>query len=117
MITGKINLQKLPGATLHTGKDGKKMIVIPTDGNFYIGEKGVYLDIVAFETPNGQYSTHMVCQSISKERREAGEQAPIIGNLSNRDHTNQDYAPAGQQTGPNNETIIQSGVKTDDLPF
>ena len=63
MITARINVKMIDKARLFTG------------------EKGTYLDIVLIETPNGKYGNdYMVKQSISKEDREAGAEAPILGN-------------------------------------
>ena len=47
------------------------------------GQKGLYLDIVLIPTPNGQYGDYMVCQSISKDEREAGVKGAILGNGKN----------------------------------
>ena len=52
--------------------------------HLFRGEKGTYLDLVIWENKNGpdQYgNTHTICQSISKEAREAGEKGPILGNM------------------------------------
>ena len=49
----------------------------------FVGAKGTYLDLVLFENRDGpgQYGdTHYVVQGVSKERKEAGEKGPIIGN-------------------------------------
>lgn len=48
------------------------------------GEKGTYLDVAIWPNKDGadQYgNTHYITQEISKEAREAGEKAPIIGNV------------------------------------
>jgi hypothetical protein len=47
------------------------------------GKNGPMLDLVVWENKNGpgQYGdTHYVTQDLGKERREAGEKSPIIGN-------------------------------------
>jgi hypothetical protein len=50
----------------------------------FTGKSGIYLDLVIW--PNKQPSqygdTHVIKQELSKEAREAGEQEPIIGNLT-----------------------------------
>ena len=50
----------------------------------YKGSKGVYLDATVFidvDTPD-QYGNHgMVTQDISKEKKDAGEKGPILGNV------------------------------------
>ena len=49
----------------------------------YKGEKGTYLDITLLDNRDGtdQYGNDgMVVQDIGKQRREAGEKGPILGN-------------------------------------
>lgn len=47
----------------------------------YQGKKGKYLDAILIPTPDSQYDQDfMICQSVSKEEREAGTRGPIIGN-------------------------------------
>jgi hypothetical protein len=43
------------------------------------GQKGTYLDAVLHEKPNEYGDDGFITQSISKERRDAGEKGPIIG--------------------------------------
>ena len=65
MKTLKINVTKIDKSALFEGKNGK------------------YLDLVLFENKGGvdQYGNHgFVTQDIGKQRREAGERGPIIGN-------------------------------------
>jgi len=48
------------------------------------GEKGTYLDVVLIETPAAKYGNDYICkQQISKEERELGVEAPILGNGKN----------------------------------
>ena len=65
MITAKINLSKVD------------------KGRLYKGEKGIYLDVVLFETPNSEFNNYCIKQSISKEEREKGVDLPIIGGAKN----------------------------------
>lgn len=88
----KLDLSKFEGfgkVTL-TGKSGqaKRCIVIPIEGNsVFEGEKGTYIDLVCFETPNSEYGSHMVTLSKTKEEQEHEKQTgervrkPIVGNL------------------------------------
>ena len=47
----------------------------------YKGAKGTYLDAVMWPTPDSQYGDdYMVTQDIGKDRRQAGEKGPILGN-------------------------------------
>lgn len=103
----KLDLSKLEGfgtITL-TGKSGtpKKCVVIPVEENhLFIGDKGTYLDLVAFETPNSEYGSHMVTISKTKEEQEKEKQTgekirkPIVGNLK----------PFGSQAAPAEEYEI-----------
>jgi len=65
MRTAKINVTRIDKTALFEGKNGK------------------YLDLVFFENRDGpdQYGNDgFVTQDIGRERREAGERGPIIGN-------------------------------------
>ena len=68
----------------------------------YQGEKGRYLDLILFPTPNGQYGDYLVKQSGKKD-----EQLPILGNAK--------YIKPKSEI----KTDINTGDKTpdDDLPF
>ena len=88
----KLNLLKLDRATV-TNIKGKsqtlKCLVVPIgDGTDIVhGEKGAYLDLVAFETANSQFGdTHCVKVSYPKERRDAmtdeeKRSKPFVGNM------------------------------------
>ena len=43
------------------------------------GQKGRYLDLVLFETPNSPYADYAVKQSTTKEERDKGVDLPKIG--------------------------------------
>ena len=65
-----------------------------------------YLDIALIETPNSQYGhTHMIVQSLPKERRDAGERGPILGNCK-------ELGGGGGNAGP--ATTADSG---EDIPW
>jgi hypothetical protein len=65
LITMSINLSKLDRSELYVGKTGDKYL----NAQFYLKDE-----------PD-QYGHHgMITQSISKERREAGERGEILGN-------------------------------------
>jgi len=42
---------------------------------FFKGKKGLYMDLVLFETPDSEYGDYLV-----KQRGERGEELPILGN-------------------------------------
>lgn len=74
------------------------------------GEKGTYLDVTLLENRDGtdQYGNDfMAVQDIGKERREAGERGPILGNAK------------VIQTGQSAPTPAPSGTDPidDDVPF
>ena len=119
MIGGKLNLLNLHAVKrLEKGASGPvECLIIPIEKNkLYVGEKGVYLDIVAFEIKEpkeGSKDTHVVKQSFSKEVREAMTEEqlkalPILGSLA-------------VLSGSGGEKEPISSTKTldekDDLPF
>ena len=77
---------------------------------FFNADSGaVYADLVLIETPNSNFSDYMIVQDISKEKREAGEKGPIVGNASRLLPRNQpndqqdqsaDASPSDSATGP-----------------
>ena len=139
----KLDLSKFEGfgkVTL-TGKSGqaKRCIVIPIEGNsVFEGEKGTYIDLVCFETPNSEYGSHMVTLSKTKEEQEHEKQTgervrkPIVGNLkpfgNSQSSAGEEYSlpnqAAAQQVAQQarsrkaemtNENL--NGEGNDDLPF
>lgn len=87
----KLDLLKLKGAAvteLQTPTGVKRCLVIPVDeNNIFVGQKGVYLDLCAFEMKNPQYeATHTIKQSLPKAVRdsmteEQRKALPIVGDL------------------------------------
>jgi len=92
-ISGKLNLLNLHGVVkMIPGKLGEvECLVIPLGKNqLFKGEKGIYLDIIAFEISpekrEDRKDTHLVKQSFSKEIRETMSEEdlkklPILGSL------------------------------------
>jgi hypothetical protein len=116
-ISGKINLTQLKNQVITT-KKGAKCIVIPIkENNLYEGEKGVYLDITAFENKNkgDRSDTHIVKQSLQKEvyqsmSEEQKKAMPILGNLK--------VWGSGGYSEPDPNTVDTGFSQTiDDLPF
>ena len=116
MITLKLNLTQLKHARMKTPK-GAECIVIPIVENYlFIGEKGIYLDIVGFEVKNPEpgKDTHLLKQSFSKEKLatftdEQKQSLPIIGNAR--------ISTTHSEPEPNdlNPGTVADGI--DDLPF
>lgn len=117
-ISGKINLLNLHGVIKQMkGELGPvECLIIPLEKNkLFKGEKGIYLDVIAFEIEKqkeGQKDTHIVKQSFSKEVREkmTEEQLkalPILGNLQVWDGVSESAPVSSTEVlGPD-----------DDLPF
>jgi len=98
MITGKIDVTKILKDELYKGK------------------KGTYLDVVLFENKNGEddNGNHgIIKQSLSKASREAGVEAPILGNYKIIDRTLSGNKPKAPTPAP------APAIEEDDsdLPF
>lgn len=92
-----LNLTNIKGAFVRNLKGSnttKPCVIIPIDEQtMFVGEKGVYVDIVGFplkdENRNGDndHRTHSLMQSFSKEYRDAmteeqRKSQPFLGNVS-----------------------------------
>jgi hypothetical protein len=116
MITGKLNLMNLKAQrkTLNGKLGPTECIVIGIDANnLFVGEKGIYLDLIAFDRKekgkNGE--THLIKQSFSKEEREAMTEdqrnsLPILGDLT--------IGTGGERASVSD---MAPSAETDDLPF
>jgi hypothetical protein len=94
MKTLNINVTKIDKSALYEGKNGK------------------YLSLVLFDNKDGldQYgNSGFVTQDIGKERREAGERGPIIGNWKETGQTKP------QQTAPISSPAYDEDHS--DIPF
>lgn len=88
-FNGKIDLTKIMGAVVKVDANGKHWIgICAEDSLFYSSNTGAaYLDIQCRETPNSQYSSHMIQQSLGKDAYSAwkekhpNEYLPSIGSL------------------------------------
>lgn len=120
-ISGKLNLLNLHGAIkMINGKLGPvECVIIPLEKNkLFKGEKGIYLDLIAFEIAHdkrreGSKDTHLVKQSFSKEVRESMTEEqikalPILGSLQVWDEGFTESEPVSSST-----TLGED----DDLPF
>ncbi len=120
-ISGKLNLLNLHGVVkMIPGKMGPvECVVIPLEKNkLFKGEKGIYLDLIAFEIAHdkrreGSKDTHLVKQSFSKEVRESMTEEqikslPILGSLQAWDESFTESEPVSSST-----TLGED----DDLPF
>lgn len=114
----KINLSKVAGAFFADikGKTAtKKCICIPVENSgLFVGEKGVYLNVAAFELKEPKYEqTHLVKLSLDKSVRESMTEEernalPILGGMSNMGiHSSEAIKTQGVVTTEN----------ADDLPF
>ena len=113
----KIDILKTKGSFVTNIKGNtttKKCLVIPIeDAGLFLGEKGIYLDLVAFEMKDQKFAdTHLVKASLSKEAYEAMTEeqrnnAPILGSMK-------PLVPV-QREMPVTSTASPENV--DDLPF
>lgn len=119
----RLDLLKLQGAFTRNlkGKTAtKRCLIIPVDDNdgMFLGEKGCYLNVSAFETRNNQYGdTHLIKPDIPKEKRERMTEeernaVPILGNMR----------PIQPQQGTVSGTMqstdfVNEQGEAEDLPF
>ena len=80
----KLDLLKFAGVQQFTSKQGIDFIAIPVvENNIYVGTKGAYLELSIMENKDGKDrfdNDGFASVDIGKERREAGERGPIVGN-------------------------------------
>lgn len=121
----RLNLQALKNAfvTRINGKTtAKTCLVIPIqDANLFLGEKGCYLNINAWENKDGAVGqfgdTHGLKQSFAKEARdqmseEERRALPFLGNMRPR----QVQPSAAAMAAVTSTTTLAQGSE-DDLPF
>ena len=117
----KIDLLKVKNAFVRniTGKEStKRCIIIPIDGNvdLFEGEKGVYLNVTAFELREPKdYQSHLLKVSLPKEAfaamsDEEKKNQPILGGMKQ-------FIPAPVEHAPVGSATMEPGDGTDDLPF
>jgi len=75
--------------------------------SLYKGAKGTYLDLTVFlDGDPDQYGQHgMITQEISRERRDAGEKGPILGNVKKW------YPAEGQSKQQAPATVMGNGER------
>lgn len=123
-FTIKINLLALKNATLLKirGKQEPKLcLVVPIEDNrLYIGEKGVYLDMTAFELRstgrNGE--THLLKQAIPKfayktMTEEERKNQPLLGTLKPVDNAAKTAAAAAKAP----QGFVEDVDDNEELPF
>lgn len=114
-ITLKLNLTQFKSVIKPMPNASGKLIdcvVLPIEVNhFFRGEKGVYVDLIAFELKNkkeGMKDTHSLKQSFSKEYLESLTQdeknaLPFLGGLMVWDENYQSEKPPIVQTDPESD--------------
>ena len=117
-----INLSRLAGAVFTNlkGKTAtKRCLVIPIDdAGLYAGEKGIYLNLVAYEQRDAKFgNTHLVKRSLSKAEREAMTDEklraePILGDMKEMKPVT--VQPTMEMQGA--QFVADDGT-VDDLPF
>jgi hypothetical protein len=118
----KIDLLKLTGVKPFTAKDGTAYIAIPVEANsIHVGAKGSYMDLSLMDNRDGpdQYDNDgFVTVDIGKERRQAGEKGPIIGNWKwIGDRPGQKAVPVPVSRKPLAATSDALDEDMEDLPF
>lgn len=118
----KTDLLKVKGAfvTNLKGKTStKRCLIIPIDeSGMYLGEKGVYLNLTAFEMREERYGdTHVLKQSLPKDVYQAmtdeeRNAQPILGSLKPLEP-----APAKQRQVTQTTDAATAVEEPDDLPF
>jgi hypothetical protein len=112
-----LNLKALKGTFIYDfkGKTAtKQCIVIPiADNNLYVGEKGIYISLSAWENSNlRDNKTHLIKQSFSKKARnvmtdDERKSQPILGDMKPFEATSGTVKSEGTITA----------AESDDLPF
>ncbi len=81
----------------------------------FIGAKGKYMDLTLMDNRDGgtdQYGNDgFIVQDVGKERREAGEKGPIIGNWK---HVGQ---PLGIRSPEYGKPEVKAQEDADEIPF
>lgn len=90
MLNVRINLQKIEGANILTGKTGKNYLAIPLDDNkqLFCGKSGIYFNLLAIPTPNSPFGKdYCLRPQIDKEyydkmSDEDRRAIPIVGDVT-----------------------------------
>ena len=128
----KTDMLKFTGAKIVTAKDGLDYVAIPiAANNIYVGQKGAYLEMAIHENRDGvdQYGNEgFASVDLGKQRREAGEKGPIVGNWKYVGQkpglgvTSPEYGKAETRSGKQNgapppvDNSVDDSVD-DDIPF
>jgi hypothetical protein len=111
MQTLKLDLTKFTGSVAFTSKSGVAHIAIPLEANnVFVGKSGSYLELTLFDNRDGtdQYGYEgYAAVSMSKQRREAGEKGPIVGN----------WKHVGQKQTPQAKPVAEVDEDFEDVPF
>lgn len=82
------------------------------------GEKGTYLDVVLWETPDSQYGDdYRVVQDLPRERRDAGEKGEILGNGKNFGDSAKKAASKSAPPAKKPPVDPDLDAPEDDIPF
>ena len=126
----KTDMLKFTGAKIVTAKDGLDYVAIPiAANNIYVGQKGAYLEMAIHENRDGvdQYGNEgFASVDLGKQRREAGEKGPIVGNWKHVGRnpglgvTSPEYGKTEQLSGSQNNCPPPGRNdidEDDDIPF
>ena len=115
-FTLKLNLLALKNAAvtrLKGAQETKLCLVIPIEDNrLYVGDKGVYLDLTAFELrETGRHGdTHLLKQSLPKQAyksmsEEERKAQPLLGSMKPLESQPQSYAAAPMSYAEDEEAL------------
>ena len=115
-FTLKLNLLALKNAAvtrLKGAQETKLCLVIPIEDNrLYVGDKGVYLDLTAFELreTSRHGDTHLLKQSLPKQAyksmsEEERKAQPLLGSMKPLESQPQSYAAAPMSYAEDEEAL------------
>ena len=87
---------------------------------FFKGAKGTYADLTLMDNKDGtdQYGNDgFIVQDVGKERREAGEKGPIIGNWKEVGQKRQGEHSSRPKSAPSQQRRPQSDEPDEIIPF
>ena len=110
-------MNKFAGAKFFKSKDGVDHIAIPLDpNNIYRGEQGLYCQLTLLDNKSGvdQWGWEgFATVDLGKERREAGEKGPILGNWKTLGQRSPNQNTAPPPLAAMNDALDAE----DDIPF
>jgi hypothetical protein len=126
MIRLKLNLRKLTDFRTFTGKGGIEYAAFPIKANaIFISEKSAIMDVTLLDNrdqegnaePDKYGNDGFSTLDIGKERREAGERGPIIGNWKHADTQRQGRDVPASEAMKKRDNQASEPDDCDEIPF